>query len=50
MSPSRDRNVPPTETNHIFVSDKKTSAAEEMSESLEGSLEEEEVRGEERAG
>lgn len=50
MSPSPDRNVPPTETNHIFISGKKMSAAEEMSESLEGSLEEEAVHGEERAG
>lgn len=49
MSPSRDRNVPPTETNYIFISGEKTSSAE-MSKSLEGSLKEEEVHGEEQAG
>lgn len=50
MSPSKDRNVPPAETNHIFVSGENTSAAEEKSEGLERSLEEDEVHGEEQAG
>lgn len=39
MSPSRDRNVPPTETNYIFISGEKTSSAE-MSKSLEDHLKE----------